>query len=88
MIRRVGLTSPHVWFPLLLGGPACGGAFFTPDNPGTRTRGTYTVTGLIPAMESPQRQYRIKYFSEEFERIARSNKSCRRNEASVLGAAA
>jgi hypothetical protein len=33
-------------------------------------RGTYTVTGLMPALEGQQREYRIRHFSEEFERVA------------------
>ena len=33
-------------------------------------RGTYTVTGLMPALESQQPEYRIKHFSEDFERVA------------------
>ena len=34
-------------------------------------RGTYTITGLIPGLEQPQ--YRIKHFSEDFERVAFEN---------------
>ena len=33
-------------------------------------RGTYTVTGLMPALEGQQPEYRIKHPSEEFERVA------------------
>jgi len=33
-------------------------------------RGTYTVSGLMPAIEGQQPEYRIKHFSEEFERVA------------------
>ena len=33
-------------------------------------RGTYTVTGLMPAIEDKPPEYRIKQFSEEFERVA------------------
>ena len=33
-------------------------------------RGTYTVTGLMPAIEDKPPEYRIKHFSEEFERVA------------------
>ena len=33
-------------------------------------RGTYTVTGLMPALEGQQPEYRIKHFSEDFERVA------------------
>jgi hypothetical protein len=36
-------------------------------------RGTYTVTKLIPALEGQQPEYRIKHFSEEFERVAMEN---------------
>ena len=36
-------------------------------------RGTYTITGLMPAMEGQQPEYRIKHFSEEFERVAFEN---------------
>ena len=33
-------------------------------------RGTYTVSGLMPAIDGQQPEYRIKHFSEEFERVA------------------
>ena len=33
-------------------------------------RGTYTITGLMPAIEDKPPEYRIKHFSEEFERVA------------------
>ena len=33
-------------------------------------RGTYTVTGLMPALEGQKPEYRIKHFSEDFERVA------------------
>ena len=36
-------------------------------------RGTYTITRLVPAMEGHQLEYRIKHFSEEFERVAFEN---------------
>ena len=36
-------------------------------------RGTYTVTGLMPALEGQQREYLIRHFSEEFERVALEN---------------
>jgi hypothetical protein len=36
-------------------------------------RGTYTVTGLMPALDGQQREYRIRHFSEEFERVAFEN---------------
>jgi hypothetical protein len=35
--------------------------------------GTYTITSLMPAMEGHQPEYRIKHFSEEFERVAFEN---------------
>jgi hypothetical protein len=36
-------------------------------------RGTYTVTWLMPALEGQQPEYRIKHFSEDFERVALEN---------------
>ena len=33
-------------------------------------RGTYKVTGFIPTLGGQQPEYRIKHFSEEFERVA------------------
>jgi predicted metallopeptidase len=36
-------------------------------------RGTYTITGFMPAMEGQQPGYRIKHFSEQFERVAFEN---------------
>jgi hypothetical protein len=36
-------------------------------------RGTYTVTGLMPALDGQQPEYRIRHFSEEFERVAFEN---------------
>jgi hypothetical protein len=39
----------------------------------TTARGTYTITGLMPAMEGQRPEYRIKHFSEEFERVAFEN---------------
>jgi hypothetical protein len=33
-------------------------------------RGTYIVIGLKPPLEGQQPEYRIKHFSEEFERVA------------------
>ena len=38
-------------------------------------RGTYTITGLMPAIEDKPPEYRIKHFSEEFERVAFENVS-------------
>ena len=36
-------------------------------------RGTYTITGLMPAIEDKPPEYRIKHFSEDFERVAFEN---------------
>jgi hypothetical protein len=36
-------------------------------------RGTYTVTGLMPALAGQQPEYRIRHFTEEFERVAFEN---------------
>jgi hypothetical protein len=36
-------------------------------------RGTYIITRLLPATEDQQPEYRIKQFSEEFERVAFEN---------------
>ena len=36
-------------------------------------RGAYTVTGHIPALDGQQPEYRIRHFSEEFERVAVEN---------------
>ena len=36
-------------------------------------RGTYTVTGLMPAVEGQQPEHRIRHFSEDFERVALEN---------------
>jgi hypothetical protein len=33
-------------------------------------RGTYTVMGRMPAGSDQQPEYRIKHFSEDFERVA------------------
>ncbi len=35
--------------------------------------GTYTVAGLMPALDGQQPEYQIKHFSEEFERVAFEN---------------
>jgi hypothetical protein len=40
-------------------------------------RGTYTITGLMPAIEDRPPEYRIKHFSEEFERVAFENELSR-----------
>jgi hypothetical protein len=45
--------------------------YYRPKERMLRTaRGTYTVTGLMPAIEDRPPEYRIKHFSEEFERVA------------------
>jgi hypothetical protein len=31
-------------------------------------RGTYSVTGLMPALDDKQPEYRIRHLSEDFER--------------------
>jgi hypothetical protein len=36
-------------------------------------RGTYTVAGLMPAMEGQQPEYRIKHFRKNIERVASEN---------------
>ena len=36
-------------------------------------RGTYTVAGLMPALDGQRPEYRIRHFSEEFERVAFEN---------------
>jgi hypothetical protein len=36
-------------------------------------RGTYTVTRLMPASDGQKPEYRIRHFSEEFERVAFEN---------------
>jgi hypothetical protein len=41
------------------------------------TRGTYTVIGRMPAGGDQQPEYRIKHFSEDFQRVALKT-SCRR----------
>ena len=40
-------------------------------------RGTYTITGLMPEIEDRPPEYRIKHFSEEFERVALKNELSR-----------
>jgi hypothetical protein len=35
--------------------------------------GTYMVTGLMPVVDDQRPEYRIKHFSEEFERVAFEN---------------
>jgi hypothetical protein len=36
-------------------------------------RGTYKVTGFMPALNRQQPEYRIRHSSEEFERVAFEN---------------
>ena len=36
-------------------------------------RGTYTITGLMSAIKAKPPEYRIKHFSEQFERVAFEN---------------
>jgi hypothetical protein len=40
-------------------------------------RGTYTVAGLMPTVDDQQPEYRIKHFSEEFERVVIENELTR-----------
>lgn len=40
-------------------------------------RGTYTITGLMPGLEGQRPEYRIKQFSEDFERVALENELSR-----------
>jgi hypothetical protein len=47
--------------------------YYPKDRMLSTARGTYTITGLMPAMEGHQPEYRIKHFSEEFERVAFEN---------------
>jgi hypothetical protein len=37
------------------------------------SRGTYTVTGLMPVPDGQLPEYRIRHFSEDFERVALEN---------------
>ena len=37
--------------------------------------GAYTVTGLMPALEGQQREYRMRHFSEEFDESIRDQLS-------------
>jgi hypothetical protein len=37
------------------------------------SRGTYTVTGRLPVPDGQQPEYRIRHFSEDFERVAFEN---------------
>ena len=44
--------------------------YYPKDRMLNTARGTYTITRLMPAVEGQQPEYRIKHFSEEFERVA------------------
>jgi hypothetical protein len=43
--------------------------YYPSDRMHNTARGTYTKTGLMPVMDG-QPEYRIKHFSEDFERVA------------------
>jgi hypothetical protein len=43
--------------------------YYPLDRMRNTARGTYTVTGLLPG-EHDRPEYRIKHFSEDFERVA------------------
>ena len=43
--------------------------FYPLDRMRNTARGTYTVTGLLPG-EHDQPEYKIKHFSQDFERVA------------------
>ena len=47
--------------------------YYPNDRMLSTARGTYTVTRLMPVFEGHQPEYRIKHFSEEFERVASEN---------------
>ncbi len=47
--------------------------YYPKDRRLSAARGTYIITRLMPAMEGQQPEYRIKHFSEEFERVAFEN---------------
>jgi predicted metallopeptidase len=44
--------------------------YYPKDRMLSTARGTYTITKLMPAIAGQQPEYRIKHFSEEFERVA------------------
>jgi hypothetical protein len=44
--------------------------YYPKDRMLSMARGTYTITRLMPATEGKEPEYRIKHFSEEFERVA------------------
>jgi hypothetical protein len=43
---------------------------YYPSDPHNTARGTYTITGFMPTGGDHQPEYRIKHFSEDFERVA------------------
>jgi hypothetical protein len=46
-------------------------SYYPSDRMHNTARGTYTVTGLMPVTtDGQQAEYRIKHFSEDFERVA------------------
>jgi predicted metallopeptidase len=47
--------------------------YYPKDRMRNTARGTYTVSGLMPETQGHQPEYRIKHFSEEFERVAFEN---------------
>jgi hypothetical protein len=47
--------------------------YYPKDRMLSTARGTYTITRRMPAFEGHQPEYRIKHFSEEFERVAFEN---------------
>jgi hypothetical protein len=47
--------------------------YYPKDRTLSTPRGTYTVSGVMPATEGRQPEYRIKHFSEEFERVVLEN---------------
>ena len=47
--------------------------YYPKDRMLSMARGTYTITRLMPATEGQEPEYRIKHFSEEFERVAFEN---------------
>jgi hypothetical protein len=47
--------------------------YYPKDRMLNTARGTYTITRLMPAVEGQRPEYRIKHFSEEFERVAFEN---------------
>ena len=43
---------------------------YYPSDPHKTARDTYTITGFMPTGGDHQPEYRIKHFSEDFERVA------------------